>query len=101
MIWLASAIGTITSPVFSRFVLMISSVNFRRIDRKSAWDLADQASSLVTPPTTNRENVVVRRRALRDSFCDTLGDPFPLMVSTGAVEFEPNGLLSCAHCPML
>jgi len=99
--WLASVISTITSPVFSRFVLVTNSVNFRslfrRIDGKSAWDLADQALLRLSQKTGMK--MIVRRKVLHDDFCSSLKDAFPLMVSAGAFEFEPNDLPPCTHCP--
>lgn len=100
--WLASVINTITSPVFSRFVLVTNSVNFRslfrRIDGKSAWDLADQALLRLSQRTGMK--MIVRRKVLHDNFCSSLKDAFPLMVSAGAFEFEPNDLPPCTHCHM-
>jgi len=100
-LWLASVIGTITSPVFSGFVLVANRTDFhqlfRRIDGKSAWELADQALLRLSQQTGM--NMVVRGRVLHVTFRNvTVEDAFPLMVSAGAFEFEPNNSPLCAHC---
>lgn len=101
--WLASVINTITSPVFSKFVLVANIANYqslfrRRVDGKSAWDVADQALLRLSQRTGMK--MIVRRKVLHDVFCNALRNAFPLMVSAGAFEFEANDLLPCSHCPM-
>ena len=92
MLWLASVIRTITSPVFSRFILVVDSANFhplfREINGKSAWEPADQALSDLSRRTGMK--MVVKGWVLREGFCNVMGESFPLMVSAGAFECEPN-----------
>ena len=99
--WLASVISTVTSPTFSRFILVANSADFnplfRRISGRSAWEPADQALLLLSQRTGMK--MIVRGRILHDTFCNAMRDSFPLMVSAGAFEFEFNDSLPCTHCP--
>ena len=97
--WLASIIGTITSPVFSRFVLEANSAKvhqiFRRIDGENVWELVDQALLRLSQQTGAK--MIARGRVLHGPFCNVMEAAFPLMVSAGAFEFEPNNSSPCAH----
>ena len=103
---LASVISTITSPVFSVFVLLANSVNFqslfRRIDEKSAWDLTDQVDqALLRLSQQTGMKTAVRRRVIHDAFFDALKGAFSLMVSAGTSKFEPSDLPPCTHWPTI
>ena len=102
MLWLASVVDTITSPIFSRFVLVTDSGNpnplFRKFDEKSQWDPADQALLRLSQRVGMK--MVVKRWALSDSFRDVVEGAFPLMVSAGVLEFETNRSPLCTRCPV-
>ena len=102
MFWLASVVDTITSPVFSRFVLVADSGNplplFRKFDEKNAWDPADQA--LLRLSQRAGMKMVVKRRVLSEPFREVVEGAFPLMVSAGALEFETNHSPLCPRCPV-
>lgn len=103
VLWFASVIDTITSPVFSRFILVADSANFNQLFRKidaygkSGWEFADQALLRLSQRTGMK--MVVKRRVLHETFRNVMRGTFPLMVSAGAFEFEYNDSPSCIDCP--
>lgn len=100
VLWLASVVNTITSPVFSRFVLVADSGNphplFRKFDERSAWDPADQAFLCLSQRVEMK--MVVKRRVLSEPFRDVMEGAFPLMASAGLLEFETNDSPLCSRC---
>ena len=102
MLWLASVADTITSHVFSRFVLMADSANplpiFRKLDWDNTWDPADQALLRLSQRTGMK--MVVKRRVLNEPFRDVTKNAFPLTVSAGVLEFEINDSPLCRRCPV-
>ena len=93
MLWLASIVSTVTSPVFSRFVFVanraVPHLICRKAGWKNGWEPADQALLRLSQRTGMK--VIVKGSALREPFCDVMRAAFPLMVTAEAFEFEPNG----------
>jgi len=100
VLWLATIVNTINSPVFSRFVLVVDIARFqqlfRKIDGRTAWEPTDQALLRLSQRTGMK--LVVRARVLHVGFCRWVVDAFPLMASAGALEFESNDPPSCTRC---
>lgn len=97
--WLASTAGTITSPRFHRFILVIEDAHcpklFGRADGREALKLVDQA--LWHLSQRNGMKMIVKERVLRGSFRNEIEKAFPLMVSAGAFEFEFNDPQPCLY----
>ena len=102
VLWLASVANTITTPVFSRFVLVANSGNplllFQNFDDKNVWDPADQALLRLSQRTGMK--MVVKRRFINEPFRNVMEGAFPLMVSAGVFEFETNDMPLCSRCPV-
>jgi hypothetical protein len=77
----------------SRFVLVANRMGLHPLSRKvgwrDGWEPADQALLRLSQRTGMK--VIVRGGTLRETFCDVMRAAFPLMVTAGAFEFEPNG----------
>jgi len=102
VLWLASVVDTITSPVFSRFVLVVDGEcpypPSWKFNEKSQWDSTDQA--LLRLSQRAGVKMVVKRGVLNDPFRDVVEGAFPLMVSAGVLEFETNSSPLCTRCPV-
>lgn len=90
ILWLTSTMGTITSPEFQRFVLVVEDAHcprlFARFEERVALRLADQTLWHLWQRTGMK--MTVRERILRASFRNDVERAFLLMVSAGALEFE-------------
>ena len=84
MEWLASVINTITSPVFSKFVLAVDRMKF--YFGESGWGLADQALLRLSQQTGMK--MIVRGWSIHGTSREAIKESFPLMVLTGAFEIE-------------
>ena len=100
--WLAAIIGTITSPVLSRFILTVDITNYERLFRttggENAWEAVDE--SLLRLSQRTEMKMVVRRTAPYVTFRDVMEGAFPLMVSAGAIEFEFDHFSSSTRRPV-
>ena len=99
--WLASVIDTITSPVFSRLVLVPNSAHlyplFRKYDGRDTWKPVDQALLRLSQRTEAK--MIVKGGTLHEAFRDTMENAFPLMVAAEAFEFELDDAPFCTRCP--
>lgn len=71
---------------------------FQKIDGKSAWEAADQALLRLSQRTGMK--MIVKGRVLHDTFRNVMENAFPLMVSAGVFELEPNGPPLRIRCPV-
>jgi hypothetical protein len=90
MIWLASAAGSITSPVFHKFVLVVDDAHcpglFGRVDERGALMILEQTLWSLSQRTGMK--MTVKERHLPASFRDEVEKAFPIMLSAGMLEFE-------------
>lgn len=97
--WLASTTGTIASPEFHRFVLVVEDAHcpklFGRHHEQSALKLVDHTLWSLSQRTGMK--MIVRERVLRGSFRKEVEQAFPLMVSAGAFEFELDDPPPCIY----
>ena len=84
MVWLAWVINTITSPVFSRFVLAVDRMRFHF--GEGGWGLVDQALLRLSQQTGMK--MIVRGRSMHVTSREAIKESFPLMVLAGAFEIE-------------
>ena len=84
MLWLESVINTITSPVFSRFVLRVDRTKFDF--GGDAWGIVDRALLRLSQQTGMK--MIMRERSLYAASREAIMETFPLMVSAGAFEIE-------------
>ena len=85
MLWLESVINTITSPVFSRFVLRVDRTKFDF--GGDAWGIVDRALLCLSQQTGGMK-MIMRERSLYATSREAIMETFPLMVSAGAFEIE-------------
>ena len=99
---MASVIDTITSPVFSRFVLVPNSTQvyplFRKYDVRDTWKPVDQALLRLSQRTEAK--VIVKGRTLHEAFRTKMENAFPLIMSAEVLEFELDDSLPCTCCPV-
>lgn len=90
MMWLAATTGTITSPGFHSFVLVVDDAHcpslFGRADELEASRLVDQTLWNLSQRTGMK--MIVRQRTLWVNFRNEMVKAFPLMSSAGVIKFK-------------
>ena len=94
MMWLALTAGTIASPGFHKFVLVVDDaccpIIFEGAEKRDALRLVDQTFCALSRRTGMK--MTVRGRSLCACFRIEMEKAFPRMLSAGAFEFELTAL---------